>query len=328
MALPPNESWTLSSYLDFDEDVDYAPNPFVERGDTTAPVAKHHTTDAGENTITNPLDEQQELIRQSEERALRRTHTQAGVPILLFAGELPEEEDNEFIRWVYRKRRLSSVPTLRDSADVADVRLERKQRFDYAKLKARGQLRTRTRYAPATMVATGLDPDVRSNTPPPTTIGKKYSRSQGDPGHDVKKPLRRKGSPAEGVSHTPTSSPTPGTLATLPDTGIGHDDEVAKGVAPYGTGSSLAYRAESVVVGVPKEEHEKVLRELSGLQETLGKTQSALDAMQARVQTLELALARVDGRLDLLVRMQQPNARPYYPAQAPPSSHETDPDTA
>ena len=41
-----------------------------------------------------------------------------------------------------------------------------------------------------------------------------------------------------------------------------------------------------MVVGVPKEEHEKVLRELSGLQETLGKTQSALDAMQARVQVL------------------------------------------
>ena len=30
-----------------------------------------------------------------------------GVPILLFAGELPEEEDNQFIRWVYRKRHLA-----------------------------------------------------------------------------------------------------------------------------------------------------------------------------------------------------------------------------
>ena len=93
-----------------------------------------------------------------------------------------------------------------------------------------------------------------------------------------------------------------------------------------------------MVVGVPKEEHEKVLRELSGLQETLGKTQSALDAMQARVQALELgqarvpalelALARMDGQLDLLVRMQQSTARPYYPAQAPPSSRGTGPDTA
>ena len=81
-----------------------------------------------------------------------------------------------------------------------------------------------------------------------------------------------------------------------------------------------------------------MLLELSGLQETLGKTQSALDAMQASVQAfklgqacvqaLELALARVDGQLDLLVRMQQSTARPYYPARAPSSSHGTGPDTA
>ena len=83
-----------------------------------------------------------------------------------------------------------------------------------------------------------------------------------------------------------------------------------------------------MVVGVPKEEHEKVLLDLSGLQETLGKTQSALDEMQARVQALELGQARVDGHLDLLVRMQQSTARPYYPAQAPPSSRGTGPDTA
>ena len=41
-----------------------------------------------------------------------------------------------------------------------------------------------------------------------------------------------------------------------------------------------------MVVGVPKEKHEKVLLELSVIRETLGKTESALDAMQARVQAL------------------------------------------
>ena len=101
MASPPNESRTLASYLNFNEDVDYcsdttfpgdnrisshsnvsedrpltAPNPFVERGETTTLVAQHHATGAGEHIIINLLDEQQELIIQREERALRRTHTQ------------------------------------------------------------------------------------------------------------------------------------------------------------------------------------------------------------------------------------------------------------
>ena len=54
-----------------------APNPFVERGETTAPGSQHHTTDADENIITNPLDEQKELRFQREEKARRRAHTQA-----------------------------------------------------------------------------------------------------------------------------------------------------------------------------------------------------------------------------------------------------------
>ena len=87
MASPPHESPTLSSYLGINVEEDYgsdtdvrgeertmsnspvqeasphtAPNPLAERGETTALEAQHHTTDAGEHIITNPLDEQQELI--------------------------------------------------------------------------------------------------------------------------------------------------------------------------------------------------------------------------------------------------------------------------
>ena len=76
IASPFHEYWTLSSYLDFDEEVDYgsatsvhedegtlinsplteerpftAPIPFVERAETIAPVAQHHATDAGEHII-------------------------------------------------------------------------------------------------------------------------------------------------------------------------------------------------------------------------------------------------------------------------------------
>ena len=48
---------------------------------------------------------------------------------------------------MHRTRRLSSMYALRASVSVADVRLKRKLQYDYAKLKARGQLRNRTRYA-------------------------------------------------------------------------------------------------------------------------------------------------------------------------------------
>ena len=141
---------------------------------------------------------------------------------------------------MFRTRHLSSVPALRASADVADARLERWLGFEYAKFKARVQLRTRTRYASATPVATGSDPKVRSNPLSPTTIGEKHARSMEDPCYDVRKHQWRRGNPAEGVSHTPTSSPTPGTLATSPDTGIDHDDDVVSKVSPHGTGGSLA----------------------------------------------------------------------------------------
>ena len=71
------------------------------------------------------------------------------------------------------------------------------------------------------------------------------------------------GIPAEGVSHTSTSSLTPDTLDTSPDTGIGPDDDVVSKAFPHGTGGSLGHRAASVVAGVPRKEHEKVLFELS-----------------------------------------------------------------
>ena len=81
------------------------------------------------------------------------------------------------------------------------------------------------------------------------------------------------GSLAEGVSHTPMSPPTQGTLATLPDTDIGHDDGVVSVVSRHENEDSHAHRAASGVAGVPMADHEKLVLEVKGLQETLGKTQ-------------------------------------------------------
>ena len=75
MALPPNKFRTLSFYLDFDEEVDYASDTnvygdegtssysfvpgarplsalksFVKSGNNTAPGAQHYTIDAGKTS--------------------------------------------------------------------------------------------------------------------------------------------------------------------------------------------------------------------------------------------------------------------------------------
>ena len=64
-----------SNHLCLRYDLFLAPNPFVERGGNTSPMAQHHGADAGKRIITNPLDEQQELILQREKSALRRSQT-------------------------------------------------------------------------------------------------------------------------------------------------------------------------------------------------------------------------------------------------------------
>ena len=89
------------------------------------------------------------------------------------------------------------------------------------------------------------------------------------------------GNLAEGVSHTSMSFPTQGTLATLPDTGTGHDDDVVSVVSRHDTDDSHAHRAASGVAGVPVADHEKLVLEVKGPQETLGKTQCMLDAIKA-----------------------------------------------
>ena len=136
------------------------------------------------------------------------------------------------------------------------------------------------------------------------------------------------GSLAEGESRTPTSFPTQGTLATLPDTGIGHDDDVVSVVARHETDDSHAHRKASGVAGVPVADYEKSVLEVKGLQETLGKIQCMLDAMTSRLQAMERAQTRSETQLDLLVRLQQSGAQPSSSAQAPPSSHGKDPGMA
>ena len=59
-----------------------------------------------------------------------------GISVPLGKGDLAAEGDNAFIRSVHRARHLSSMVSLRASENLADVRLERKLRYNFAKLKA------------------------------------------------------------------------------------------------------------------------------------------------------------------------------------------------
>uniref|UniRef100_A0AAV1V424 Uncharacterized protein n=1 Tax=Peronospora matthiolae TaxID=2874970 RepID=A0AAV1V424_9STRA len=104
MSSSPNESKTLCDYLGIEEAVDYGSNtsvqgdtgtisdslmsevqpsntlsPFFERGHAGAPLAKHSTPGSDETIITNPLDEQQQLLVQQEEDAQR--HAQMGATL-------------------------------------------------------------------------------------------------------------------------------------------------------------------------------------------------------------------------------------------------------
>uniref|UniRef100_A0AAV1TYI6 Uncharacterized protein n=1 Tax=Peronospora matthiolae TaxID=2874970 RepID=A0AAV1TYI6_9STRA len=135
------------------------------------------------------------------------------------------------------------------------------------------------------------------------------------------------GSLAEGVPQIPKSFQTQGTHATLPDTGIGPDDVVSV-VSRHEIDDTHAHRAKSVAAGVPVEAHEKLVLEVKGLQEALGKSQCMLDAMQSRLQAMKQAQTRSEAQLDLLIRLQQSGAVPLSSAQAPPISRGKDPGTA
>ena len=71
------------------------------------------------------------------------------------------------------------MPALSESARVADFRLEQKLQYEYANLKAIGQLRNRTRYASAKPVAAGSDPVVRATRYlPPLLVRRDPGRSR------------------------------------------------------------------------------------------------------------------------------------------------------
>uniref|UniRef100_A0AAV1TY40 Uncharacterized protein n=1 Tax=Peronospora matthiolae TaxID=2874970 RepID=A0AAV1TY40_9STRA len=135
-------------------------------------------------------------------------------------------EDDMFICWVHGVRHLSSMHALRESASVADVHLEQKPRYDFAKLKARGRLRgaLRSRYASAASAAASSRQSLDTNSPTLTTTSEKRDARQDELGRGAQKRQWRMGSLAGRKSHNPMSFQTQGIHATSPDIGCDHDD--------------------------------------------------------------------------------------------------------
>ena len=125
------------------------------------------------------------------------------------------------------------------------MRLERKIRYEFAKLKAKGQLRAmfRSHYASAVSIAESLHRASAVDLPAAPIDGEKHEGLQVDPDHGVRKHPRHIGNLAEGVYCTPMSSQTHDTPATSPDIGIGHDDDVIAVTFLHGNGGSLTRQA-------------------------------------------------------------------------------------
>ena len=182
------------------------------------------------------------------------------IPIVLFPNETSRENEHAFEKWVHRVRRLHNIDRLRASKDPGDVRLERKIRFDFAKLKAKGQLRSAfmpdNEGVPIERVSTSvarttMDRGYTRAADPymPTSMSGKRRLTQVDPELGAQKRQRRTGNLAEEVPQTPKSFPRVDTQATSPDTGIGPYDDVALEASPRETGDSLA---RQVTQGGPK----------------------------------------------------------------------------
>ena len=100
------------------------------------------------------------------------------------------------------------------------------------------------------------------NSPAAFLTCAKRRRSQVDP--DAQKHPRHMGNLAEGVYHTPINFQTQCTLATSPDTGIYHDDDVVALTSPDGTGCSLVHQAISAA-GVSAAHHADLVPSIKGV---------------------------------------------------------------
>ncbi|KAG4233197.1 hypothetical protein PC116_g18589 [Phytophthora cactorum] len=87
--------------------------------------------------VTNPRKYREHLQQQLHGQPVPAMRT---VPVVIRPGEVTTAYEAQFQNCVERTQRLPSYEALRVSFSEIDIRLERRQRLDFAKLKARRQL--------------------------------------------------------------------------------------------------------------------------------------------------------------------------------------------
>ncbi|KAG2999556.1 hypothetical protein PC121_g23104 [Phytophthora cactorum] len=146
------------------------------------------------------------------------------VPQVVRPGEVTSAYEAQFQNWVERARRLPSYEVLRASFSETDIRLKRRLRLDFAKLKARRQLpgpRPQHHEAPpppdpaASTAAHVHEPAAPATGQSLSSAADPVARRDGAlttdvPGHK----RQRLGNPAEGEPQTPMSFVNEGSLAT------------------------------------------------------------------------------------------------------------------
>ncbi|GMF47818.1 unnamed protein product [Phytophthora fragariaefolia] len=136
-------------------------------------------------------------------------------PVVFQPGEDSTEYDSRFELWVEKSRRLSSMEALRATFSEVDARLERRLRFDYAKLRGVAVIRGQTR-------SVGADPaaaQLKAGKNEATDDAVASPRGAVDLS-DQTRP-RHQGNPAGGAPQTPmrfrvgSPTPRPGAVAEL-----------------------------------------------------------------------------------------------------------------
>uniref|UniRef100_A0AAV1TMG5 Uncharacterized protein n=1 Tax=Peronospora matthiolae TaxID=2874970 RepID=A0AAV1TMG5_9STRA len=265
------------------------------------------------------------------------------VPVVLLPGESEQDDDDEFVRWVHH-RQYGNMNTIRASGDEHHVRLERTLRFDFAKLKARGQLRSAYRYRQPPRTQTAM----HSSSPAAAASGHHHSmtaadptafiptgrnrlRSQDDHARSLQKRQRCIGSNDGGGSGTSTRFHGEGAPATSPQTNRANVDDVASEGVPRGSRSILAQRAGRVDANILAEANDglrqivdNLMHEVQHLRATLveSRTTTCLHStalaqlrdqvdrfgspglIENRLRALDQGQSRLEGQLDVLLRVQ------------------------